>query len=411
MKTLLTLLVIVISTLFAPVSNANTFPGTGYAYAIASGGGCFINASVPLPGGAFPISGNLSTSTESWGACAGHAYTYRHNGPPVRFYWPSGTFCPANSTISGTVCSTNPGYEAVPDGSGGWNVVPVAPPQCPAWQTLNIATGQCEAMNCPEGTYYSGTLQQCTARDPIGDCNLGEQIALTVPETGPIPMFQDAYGCSWSIDESIPEANRRGCVQTPDGKLCTGWYTNSGNSAVPNYCEQNPTLCEEPYPGSNPDSGGTPGGGSGNPDPGSPSNPDNPGPGGSDGSGSGGDDGQPTLCERDPRHPDCREPGDEPGEDDWHRPGYGTGQFGDLSNDVQLAKDRLYNRFNTIKQQIGGMFRISMPAGAALPCESVNLGAFGTFKICISDYSEQLQQVGQIILAVGTILAVFIILG
>lgn len=92
-------------------------------------------------------------------------------------------------------------------------------------------------------------------------------------------------------------------------------------------------------------------------------------------------------------------------------PKEGDGSFSDLDPDIQTAKQELQDYFDQVKNAIKSKFSFNTNVNGQLPCESVDLGVLGQFTLCVSDYADELEQVGQMILAIGFLLSIFIILG
>lgn len=91
-------------------------------------------------------------------------------------------------------------------------------------------------------------------------------------------------------------------------------------------------------------------------------------------------------------------------------PGSSDGLFPDIDDEVLAARSSLTDMTNDIKDYINSVFSVSVPYEGALPCDSVNLGVLGNFEICLSDYADQLNLIGQIMLMIGSLIALFIIL-
>jgi len=109
---------------------------------------------------------------------------------------------------------------------------------------------------------------------------------------------------------------------------------------------------------------------------------------------------------------DTDTPPDDPNNpnDGWGKGSTNGGSFDTDGQGVTDAQNALTALYNQIKGEIGQKFTLNLASTSALPCDSVSLGAFGTFRLCVSDYADELNLVGQMIMLVGSILSLFIIL-
>jgi hypothetical protein len=413
-------------TLFSSVANAaSSFPAPITNYVWASGSSASDADGKPCTQNPNNFGSNSAYSNPNGYGCMLNGVKrpfVRQNSSGSTKYYSTGLTapngCPANTSANYSTiqCDVDEGYAAVPDGSGGWSVVS-SNEGCDGnqFKFYHAETNTCTYFPCDGSTPYmfadGDGGYTCSPPPDSAGCYEGDNqwIATGGASGSTLPENITANGCEYArmtcaevaalegfsvsecTSEAIANLAKTGCITIGGSTSCGGWYSGTGQGAYNGGAGAGGGggvggADGQPWQGS--DGGGGDGGGDG-------------GGGGDDGDNSCGGFGQPSCDE-----------GDEDGDDAGSGGSNGSGDgryFPDLDSELQESKTNLQNLIDGIKSEAQGMFSIGESGAGSLPCDSVSLGAFGQFELCLSDYSEQLSNVGNILFAAFTLLALFII--